>query len=134
MEKSDKTVIASGPVIVEDGKVLLNMHGEMPIWKFCGGKVEDFTLSLIDNAKLEVMQEMGLNIEILDREPYIFFARRDKPDGTIDLVLVHFHAKRIGEVKPGEEIIDWGWFPLDQLPDGLAPNIVPALKYFGYLP
>jgi len=37
-----KIIIASGPVIVEDGKVLLNKHGGTTFSKFCGGRVEDF--------------------------------------------------------------------------------------------
>lgn len=36
-----KIIIASGPVIVEDGKVLLNKHGEDNFWKFCGGQAEE---------------------------------------------------------------------------------------------
>jgi len=34
-----KIIIASGPVIVENNKVLLNQHGDTDFWKFCGGKV-----------------------------------------------------------------------------------------------
>ena len=52
-----KIIIASGPVIVENGKVLLNKHGEDVFWKFCGGKVEDFEVGLIENAKKEVKED-----------------------------------------------------------------------------
>jgi len=33
-----KIIIASGPVIVENNKVLLNQHGDTEFWKFCGGR------------------------------------------------------------------------------------------------
>ena len=46
-----KIIIASGPVIVENGKVLLNKHGEDGFWKFCGGRVEDYTTNLVENAQ-----------------------------------------------------------------------------------
>lgn len=37
-----KIIIASGPVIVENNKVLLNQHGDTEFWKFCGGQVENY--------------------------------------------------------------------------------------------
>jgi len=51
----------------------------------------------------------------------------------IDIILVHFLAKRIGEVKPGEDINKWDWMDIDNLPADLGPNILPALKHFGFI-
>ena len=48
-----KIIVASGPVVVEGGKVLLNKHGDTSFWKFCGGKVEDFDQNLFEAAKRE---------------------------------------------------------------------------------
>ncbi len=128
-----KIIIASGPVIVEDGKVLLNKHGDTTFWKFCGGKVEDYETDLIENARREAKEEMGIDIKILDEEPFITFARKETPEGKVDVILVHFLAERIGEINPGEDIREWDWLPIDNLPDDLAPNIIPALKHFGFL-
>jgi len=41
-----KLIIASGPVIIENGKVLLNKHGDDKFWKFLGGKVENWILQI----------------------------------------------------------------------------------------
>ncbi|MFA5197658.1 MAG: NUDIX domain-containing protein [Patescibacteria group bacterium] len=128
-----KIIIASGPVIVEDNKVLLNKHGDTPFWKFCGGRVEDYETNLIDNAKREVKEEMGIEIEILREEPFITFTRKEKDGEMIDIILVHFLAKRIGEVKPGEDIKAWDWLDINNLPNDLGPNILPALKHFQLL-
>lgn len=128
-----KIIIASGPVIVENGKVLLNQHGDTNFWKFCGGKVEDFGSDLIENAKREVREEMGIEIEILDESPFIAFTRKETPEGKIDIILVHFKAKRIGEIKPGADIREWAWHDINNLPENLGPNIIPALKNFGYI-
>ena len=57
-----KIIIASGPVIIENKQVLLNKHGDTPFWKFCGGRVEDFDVDLIECAKREVKEEMGIDI------------------------------------------------------------------------
>ncbi len=129
-----KIIIASGPVIVENDKVLLNQHGDTEFWKFCGGKVEDFSTDLIANARREVMEEMGLEIEILDKTPFFWHTKKAGEDGEIDVILVHYLAERIGEIKPGEDIRKWAWIPLNKLEDeNLAPNIIPTLKHFGFL-
>ena len=130
---SPKIIIASGPVIVENNKALLNQHGDTTFWKFCGGKVEDFGTNLIENAKREVKEEMGIDIEILDENPFIIYTKKETPDGMIDIILVHFKAKRIGEIHPGSDIREWNWHDLNNLPENLGPNIIPALKHFGYL-
>lgn len=128
-----KIIIASGPVIVEDNKVLLNKHGDTPFWKFCGGRVEDYEKNLIENANREAREEMGINLEILDNEPFITFARKETYEGTVDVILVHFFAKRIGEIKPGGDIREWAWHDVNNLPLDLSPNIIPALKHFGFI-
>ena len=73
-----KIIIASGPVIVENNKVLLNKHGEDNFWKFCGGRVEDFEIDLEETAKREVNEEMGLEIEILNNSPYFSTPKKKK--------------------------------------------------------
>lgn len=124
-----KIIIAAGPVIVENNKVLLNNHGDHDIWKFCGGRVEDSDVSLLETAKREVKEEMGLVIEVLDKDPFITYASRDGED----VILVHYLAKRIGEIKASEEIREWQWHDLNNLPNNLAPNIIPVLKHFKFL-
>ncbi|KKP70574.1 MAG: hypothetical protein UR69_C0004G0089 [Candidatus Moranbacteria bacterium GW2011_GWE2_35_2-] len=129
-----KIIIASGPVIVEDGKVLLTQHGDTEFWKFCGGKVEDFETDLIENARREVKEEMGLEIEIINETPFFLHTKKETPKGKIDVILVHFLAKRIGEISPGADIREWKWIPLEDLEkENLAPNIIPTLKHFGFL-
>lgn len=128
-----KIIIVSGPVIVENSKALLNKHGDTLFWKFCGGRVEDYGINLIDNAEREVKEEMGIEIKILDETPFITYATKETDEGKIDVILVHFLAERIGEIKPGEDITDWSWHDINNLPSDLAPNIIPALKHFGFI-
>ena len=124
MELPQGSIIASGPVIIEDNKILLNQHGEDNFWKFPGGTVEDFTISLEDNAKREVKEEMDIEIEIIrPLKPLLI----QKPSGEV-VVLIHFLAKRLGEITPGADIREWNWFAIDNLPDNLAPNIKPVLE------
>jgi 8-oxo-dGTP pyrophosphatase MutT (NUDIX family) len=130
----NKIIIASGPVILEDNKVILNQHGNTNFWKFCGGQVEDFEHDLKEHAKREVKEEMGIEVDILDRTPYIMYTQKETPEGKIDVILVHFLAKRIGEIRPGEDIREWKWIPIEELgKENLAPNILPTLKHFGFI-
>lgn len=133
MQLPSNSIIASGPVIIEkiDSKLctLLNKHKKTaerpnPKWQFCGGEMENFDTSLEETAKREVKEEMGIDIEI---EKLIDIMLHKKDDGSV-VILVHYLAKRIGEVTPGDEIADWRWFPLDELPDDCAPNIRPILE------
>lgn len=125
-----KIIIASGPVIMENGKVLLNKHGDDGYWKFCGGKVEDYTTTLAENARRKVKEEMGIDIKITDERPFIMHVTKKSPEGDIDVILVHFLAKRMGDVTPGDEITAWKWFDVINLPDDAAPNIKPVLEHF----
>lgn len=131
---NSKIIIASGPVIVENNRVLLNQHGDTEFWKFCGGKVEDFETDLAENAKREVREEMGIEIEILDKKPFILHTTKETVNDVIDIILVHYLAKKIGEITPGEDILEWKWISLSELEkENLAPNILPTLKYFNFL-
>jgi len=122
MESNKPTIIAAGPVIIENGKVLLNKHGDDGMWKFVGGRAERTDISLEEVAKREVMEEMGLEVELI---------RPLKPmmieTDTKVVVLIHYLATRKNEIKPGADILDWGWFDVNNLPDGCAPNIEPVI-------
>ncbi|MFA5024308.1 MAG: NUDIX hydrolase [Patescibacteria group bacterium] len=129
-----KIIIASGPVIVENNKVLLSQHGEDNFWKFCGGQIEENDINLKNTAEREVKEEMGIGIEILNNNPFFFYTEKEKDEEMVSVVLVHFLAKRIGEVVPGNEIKKWSWLEISDLEkENLAPNIKLTLKYFGFL-
>ena len=127
-------IIASGPVIVEDNKVLLNKDIKDEFWKFCGGRINDGEANLKDTARREVKEEMGLDIKILDSEPFFFYTEKEIDGVKTSVVLVHFLAKRIGEIVPGEDTTDWRYIDIGDLDkENLAPNIIPTLKHFKFL-
>src|SRR3989339_372705 len=100
---NSKIIIASGPVIVEDNKVLLDKDKKEDLWKFCGGKVSENNLDLINTAKKRAQEEMGITIEILDENPFVMYLKRNIQGELIDVLLVHYLAKRIDEINPGGE-------------------------------
>lgn len=130
----NKIIIASGPVIIENGKVLLNKHGDTAFWKFCGGRTENLDVDLIGVAKREVKEEMGIDIDIVDQTPFVMHTKKETEEGSVDVILVHYLSKRIGEVNPGDEIREWKFIDLNELEkEYLGPNILPALKHFKYI-
>lgn len=125
------TIIASGPVIIEKDKVLLNKekkaNGITP-WLFPGGEVEDFDISLEEACKREVKEEMGIDVEILRPLRPLLHRRPEHPDKLV--ILIHFLAKRIGEPKSAENIAEWGWHDINNLPNDCAQNVYEVIQSY----
>ncbi len=118
--------IASGPVIIEDGKVLLNKESKptgITPWMFPGGEVEEFDKTLEAACQREVGEEMGITVEIIQPLKPIMFYKEGKV-----IVLIHYLAKRKGEVVPGEGIVEWGWHDINNLPADCAPNVYEVIE------
>lgn len=118
--------IASGPVIIEADKVLLNKEkkgwGTTP-WMFPGGEVEDFDKTLEEACQREVGEEMSIQVEIIKPlKPIMFYKDRKV------ILLIHYLAKRIGEIKPGKDIVEWDWFDINNLPEDCAPNVYEVIN------
>ena len=126
MQLPPNSIIASGPVIIENNKILLNKEkktGEIALWMIPGGEVENFDVSLTEACRREAKEEMGIEIEILKPLLPILLHK----DGRV-ITLIHFLAKRIGEIKPGADIAEWGWHNIDNLPPDCAPNVYEVIK------
>lgn len=126
-----KIIIASGPVIIRNGKVLLDKSGDDAFWKFCGGKVKDGE-SLKETATREAKEELGIGIVITDDTPFLMHVLKPG-DESVEVILVHFKSDFSGEINPGPDVREWAWLDINNLPEDLAPNIKPTLIYFGYL-
>lgn len=148
MQLPNGSIIASGPVIIENNKVLLNKekkvtpisqsessrghqaegtlgldNGSVSLWLFPGGEVEDFDTSLEEACKREVKEELGIDVEIIKPlKPLVI-----NKDGRV-IILIHYLAKRIGEITPGPQTAQWAWHDINNLPSDCAPNVYEILK------
>ena len=128
-----KIIIVSGPVILENNKVLLIKDSKDDFWKFCGGRVEDNDSNIKETAQREAKEEMGLELEILDNEPFFFYVEKEIDGVQASIILVHFLARRIDKVTPSQEIREWQWMGENDLSyKNLAPNIKPTLEHFDF--
>lgn len=59
-----KVILASGPVIIEDGKVLLDKHGKDEFWKFPGSSIMEEE-SLEECAINRAKEELGIDVKII---------------------------------------------------------------------
>ena len=110
-------LIVSGPVIVENNKILLNKDKKDDFWKIIGGQVQEGE-SLEQTAIREVKEEMGIDIKIIKPMNSMVLWKKDKA-----IVLIHYLAQRIGQVKPGPDILEWKWIDIDNPPSNVAPNV-----------
>ena len=90
---------------------------------FPGGEVEDFDKSLEDACRREVGEEMEIEVEIIKPIKPIMLNQ----NGRV-IILIHYLAKRIGEVKPCKDIAEWAWHDINNLPNNCAPNVYEVIK------
>ncbi|MFH1598587.1 MAG: NUDIX hydrolase [Patescibacteria group bacterium] len=119
-----KCEIVSGPVIVEKDKVLLVKEGNDRIWKFPGGKVKSGE-SLEETCRREVKEELGVNLKIIKPLKPLLVYRKAKT-----IFSITYLAKRLGKIKPGQQIKEYKWFDLNKLPPEAGENIKPVIKAY----
>ena len=97
-------------------------------WKFPGGRQLDDN-NFLENAKREVKEELGIDVT-LEKKPCIMAFERDKDNIKEYVILIHYLAKRKGEIKMGRDVREYRWLNIKKLPEDCAPNIKPVLNYF----
>ena len=88
--------------------------------------MEDFDIPLEETCRREVMEEMGIDVKIIKPLQTRLVHRIGKEESIA--VLVHFLAERIGEINPGPQTLEWGWFDINNLPSDCAPNVYEIVR------
>jgi len=125
MIENNKVGVGVGIMILKDNKILLGkrnqdpnkadseLHGE-GTWTMPGGKLR-FGESFAAGAEREVFEETGLRIKSVEVISLSNDIVEDAHFVTIGLLCLDFEGE-VETMEP-EEIIEWKWFSLDQLPD-----------------
>lgn len=117
-------IIASGPVIIKNGKVLVNKHGESKLWKFPGGDITGATGNLETWAIKKVKEEMGIKVKIIKPLKPIVLWRKNEV-----IILIHYSAKMVShKIKPAKYVREYAWLDINKLPKDCSPNIKPVIE------
>ena len=98
-----KYIIASGPVIIENGKLLVNKDDKDDFYKLPGGTVEKGD-KLIEACHREVKEENNGEIEIIRPLNPMIIHKNPQTKEFMTIVLIHYLAKLLNreELKPIE--------------------------------
>lgn len=124
----ESILIASGPVIIEDHKVLLNKakkDGVIGPWMFPGGKVENLDLDLRTACIREAKEELGIDVTIIKPLDTLLIKR---PNGPGHAVLVHYLATRSGEPQCLDTTVEYAWHDMSDLPQDCAQNVYDIIE------
>ncbi len=133
MGEKKKAGVGFGVMMLKDGTVLLGKRHEDPekassslngagTWTMPGGKL-DFGETFENGAQREVLEEAGITLNTVE----VMCVNQDIIETAHFITIGLFSDAFSGEPKVMEpdEITEWGWFDLDNLP---SPIFFPSAK------
>ena len=123
-----KSIIASGPVIINEGKLMVNLDSKDDFYKIPGGTIEPETEDLEEACKREAKEENNADIEIIRPLRPMIIWKNPQTDEKMAILLIHYLAKikNPNEVKPIPPIKEVRWLDIEEIKQGkhkVAPNI-----------
>jgi len=110
----------------DPGKASSELHGE-GTWTFPGGKIH-FGERIQDTAKREVKEETGIIANKLKVISVSNEIRHDAHFITIGFLCEDFEGEP--KAMEPEEIIEWKWFPVNNLPNPIFPPCLKMIKNY----
>lgn len=122
-----KFIVASGPVIIEQGKLLVNLDDKDDFYKLPGGTVEPGD-NLLAAFHRETKEEINGEIEIIRPLNPMIIYKNPQTEKEMTIVLIHYLAKlkNKNEIRPILPIKKIEWLKIDDIKKGkykIAPNI-----------
>ena len=123
-----KYIVASGPVIIEEGRLLVNKDDKDDFYKLPGGTIEEDVESLEEACHREVKEENNAEIDILKPLHPMILWKNPQTGEKMCILLIHYLAKlkNKDEIKPIPPIKDVKWLDIEEIKQGkhhVAPNI-----------
>ena len=122
-----EAIIASGPVIIEKGKLLVNKDEIDDFYKLPGGKIK-IGESAEECCKREVKEEINGDIEIIKPLSPMIIWKKNNVGESMPITLLHYKAKLKNKkmILPGKGIIKIEWLKIEDIKAGkykVGPNI-----------
>lgn len=122
-----KTIIASGPVIIEKGKLLVNKDNKDDFYKLPGGTIEEGIEDLEEACHRETKEENNAEIEIIRPLHPMILWKNPQTKEAMTILLIHYLAKlKNRTIKPMPPIKEVRWLDIKEMKAGkhkIAPNI-----------
>ena len=123
-----KYIIASGPVIIEEGKLLVNKDDKDDFYKLSGGTIEIGVETLEEACHRETKEENNAKIDILCPLNPMILWKNPQTDEEMCILLIHYSAKlkNKDEIRPIPPIKEIKWLDIEEIKQGkyhVAPNI-----------
>ncbi|HRZ85187.1 MAG TPA: NUDIX domain-containing protein [Candidatus Paceibacterota bacterium] len=131
--KFEKIIVASGPVIIENGKLLVSLDNKDDFYKIPGGTVNESDNSLEETCMREVKEEINADIDIIKPLHPMLLDKNPKTGKKQTIVLIHYQArlKNKTDLKAIPPVKEYAWLDIDEIKKGsykVAPNIEYLIK------
>ena len=125
-----KFIIASGPVIIEEGKLLVNKDNKDDFYKLPGGTIEEGIEDLEEACHREVREEVNAEIEIIKPLHPMQIWKNPQTEEKMAITLIHWEGKLLNkkEIEPIEPIQEIQWLDITEIKEG-KHNVAPNIKY-----
>ena len=126
-----KSIVASGPVIIKDGNLLVSKDTKDPFYKIPGGTVE-IGETLEQVCIRESKEEVNADIKIIKPLSTMVIHKNPKTQEEMEISLHHYKVrlKNPGEIKAGKGH-KIAWLNIEDIKKGkydVAPNIKYLIK------
>ena len=125
-----KYIIASGAVIIENGKLMVNKDNKDDFYKLPGGRIEENVEDLEEACHREVKEENNAKIDIIRPLHPMILWKNPQTDEEMCIVLIHYLAKlkNKNELKPIYPIQEIQWLDIEEIKAG-NHNVASNIKF-----
>jgi len=126
----DKVIIASGPVIIENGKLMVNKDNKDDFYKLPGGTIEEGVESLEEACHREVKEENNAEIEIIKPLNPMILWKNPQTGEKMTILLIHYlgKLKNKGQIKAMPPTKEITWLSIEEIKQG-KHNVAPNIKF-----
>jgi len=123
----EQEIIASGPVIIENGKLLVDKDNKDDFYKIPGGRLKE-NESLEECCVREVWEEINAEITIIKKLSTLILNKNPTTHKKMRIELHHYLAElnNLSEIKPIHPIKEIKWLDIKKIKRSkynVAPNI-----------
>lgn len=124
-----RKIIAVGPVIIQDGRLLVAHDGKDMFYKIPGGKPEG-NETLEECIHRELFEETGYKCNITKKLSTKYLTKKPQTGEEVNIELYHFRAELTDKIESYENFSHNGheihWLSISEIKEGkykVAPNI-----------